>query len=442
MAKSDKTKLLYSYIISEALRCIERFELKYSSNDDNDYIYKIEQTCQSFVHLFIYFENASTFYYEDYRVLVLQFFKDDTLREKLLSNVTTDVLSKNQRNKLYKYIFTLFNDELDMVIVDNLDTIQNRFADNPFGYKQTFLSYSYADKGLTLILFFYFLVNNGYLYVDWMHSPAYPNGIAIKDSLTTALDMSSHLLFLYTPNSEVESGDKRSLKEWCSWEFGSFYSRSHQSKFYIRLPNNFRKYKMPDILDTFMEMDGVVNGVINGHYRNIQSFYVPRGEEAINVTLNLLTNYVSDYYSTFEPIYYRNDIGYDAYSHKYKIALEVGMIVDSVKGIIDDKYIFKTKDAYINEVPKNFYMRLRSFLYRKLEQLDRFNIKVELALLLPTRFSTSLSIEEEKELLDLLNNYHLKNVKKVYLLFIDSIHRFVLGDKPRINKFYYYEKDI
>ena len=397
------------------------------------------------------FEDCDKIYYPDYRRLVFDYVDDLDIRMRLLQNnneTLTDIgyLSRKQRKELYKYTFSIFEEELNKVIDNHLEIIKDHYEDNVNKLPQTFLSYSYSDKGITFILFFYFLANGGYLHIDWMHSPAYPNGVAIKDSLNDALLASDNFLFLYTFNSEIrdDSTDRRSFKEWCSWEFGSFY-RSHHAKFYLRLPNNYDDYKVPDILDTFKELELVRNGVLTGHMRALNMFYAPNEQSAATIALTLLSEYVHPKYESFdlEPEL-QSFVRYDAYSKVYKTALEFSMVMDSSKKDIKKEFKFRLNDEFIDNHEKSIYPRLREFLSRKVQQINRFDVNTELIVLLPTRYISSLNEEQLLMIINLINENRSNRLKKVYLVFINAIYELMLGGTNRKKPYrihYYKEED-
>lgn len=126
---------------------------------------------------------------------------------------------------------------------------------------QTFLSYAYSDKGLSLALFYFFWKKYGFLYVDWMWEGANSNGTITKNMLEKALAESEQLLLLRTTNSELHMpGNYNFIRQWCSWEIGNFYTKHKTEKYYTSfydrvLPTN-------DILDSFKPMRDIVQGKI------------------------------------------------------------------------------------------------------------------------------------------------------------------------------------
>lgn len=129
------------------------------------------------------------------------------------------------------------------------------------GVTQTFLSYAYDDKGVTLGLFFYFLNHGGFLYIDWMWHEKL-NGIEIKNSIHEELNKSYQFLFLRSPNSELEtSHGERMIRQWCSWEIGNYFRLKTNKKYYT----NFYNSKKPsnELLCDFDQAYYVKNGIIH-----------------------------------------------------------------------------------------------------------------------------------------------------------------------------------
>ena len=125
---------------------------------------------------------------------------------------------------------------------------------------QTFLSYAYYDKGITLGLYLYFLINGGFLYVNWMWSNVNPAHIT-KKQLDNELANSNQFLFLRTLNSELDYYDTLHIRQWCSWEIGNYYTKNKSEKYYVNFYGHTSKN---DLLSTFSAFNYVKNGVING----------------------------------------------------------------------------------------------------------------------------------------------------------------------------------
>lgn len=127
-------------------------------------------------------------------------------------------------------------------------------------YNKVFLSYTMDDKGLTLALFYYFYLNGIFLYVDWMHSPALSTGKKIKKTIIKELQTSDQFLFFRTSNSELSIYGGNTIKQWCAWEIGNYYSIKKDEKYYLNFyETSSTKNKL---LDTFKPMKGIKKGKI------------------------------------------------------------------------------------------------------------------------------------------------------------------------------------
>ena len=132
---------------------------------------------------------------------------------------------------------------------------------NVRGYrKQTFLSYAYLDKGLTLALYYFFKVNGGFLYVNWMWEGTNESSKVTKQELEKALCDSNQFLFLRTTNSEFHVRGNNSIRQWCSWEIGFYYSKNQHEKYYTSFYD--KQPTRNDLLDSFSIMTDVVNGQV------------------------------------------------------------------------------------------------------------------------------------------------------------------------------------
>lgn len=123
---------------------------------------------------------------------------------------------------------------------------------------QTFLSYAYVDKGLTLGLFFYFLINHGFLYVNWMWFGSSSSAAHIKAELEKELEKSSQFLFLRTMNSELNIRSGGMVRQWCAWEIGNFYTKHKDEKFLTNFYDS--PYTSSDLLNNFNSFKFVLNG--------------------------------------------------------------------------------------------------------------------------------------------------------------------------------------
>lgn len=128
-------------------------------------------------------------------------------------------------------------------IINSLDVINDKLISrnelpeymmDKCDFPQVFLSHAYDDRLYALTLFIYFYNRNIYLYVDWMHNDKINDGIELKHSLKSELELSDQLLFLRTLNNELDIQGKHMLRQWCAWELGNFYYKS-QEKYMINL---------------------------------------------------------------------------------------------------------------------------------------------------------------------------------------------------------------
>lgn len=124
---------------------------------------------------------------------------------------------------------------------------------------QTFLSYAYTDKGISLALYIYFLINGGFLYVNWMWSGTNFASVT-KQELDDELSNSNQFLFLRTLNSELNYYGSSHIRQWCSWEIGNYYTKNKSQKFYLSFYGNTTNN---DLLSTFNIFRYVRDGIIN-----------------------------------------------------------------------------------------------------------------------------------------------------------------------------------
>lgn len=178
--------------------------------------------------------------------------------DQLLNRLIRSIASYQNRI-IGKYLFFLS--------IDNSVRLRNNRP-------QSFLSYAYLDRGLSLALFYYFLRNKAFLYVDWMWRGAIGNGRQLKYDLNNALCRSNQLLFLRTPNSELKiHGGNGYIRHWCAWEIGNFYAKgdcfgelqNHCRKFITNFSGNDGNSVVSSnnvFLSTFSVMSKVENGII------------------------------------------------------------------------------------------------------------------------------------------------------------------------------------
>lgn len=152
-------------------------------------------------------------------------------------------VNKLPNSKRSEYLFAKIVKIADSVADQIIDVIHEGVPEGMFSiqninrYPQVFLSHAYADRVYTFGLFCYFLIRYKiYLYIDWMHNKIIPSGVTLKSSLYNALSNSSSLIFVASVRSELTIRGGSSVRQWCSWELGSFYGHNPpRSKFIIRL---------------------------------------------------------------------------------------------------------------------------------------------------------------------------------------------------------------
>ncbi|MCC2228292.1 hypothetical protein [Blautia fusiformis] len=182
------------------------------------------------------------------------------IQQQMSKKMEKEQSSSNSFKTYFRYLLKAIADYQEEVIETNFIGL----SDNEIirtARKQTFLSYAYYDKGLTQALFYYFWLRSGFLYVNWMWDGANNHSSATKQKLEYALKDSNQFLFLRTTNSELRiRGNNNSIRQWCAWEIGNFYTKHKEEKYYTSFydktgPRN-------DILDTFKPMREVVLGEI------------------------------------------------------------------------------------------------------------------------------------------------------------------------------------
>lgn len=179
----------------------------------------------------------------------------------------TDV---NSFNKAFKQMIDIISKYQNKIINDNLIPLNEASLNdsknintNNEPIPQTFLSYAYDDKGISLGLFLYFLINGGFLYVDWMWNNKLL-GIEIKNKMYEQLKKSKYLLFLRTPNSELPyKYGRKMIREWCAWEIGCFFDpKLSNRKFYTSFYSNAKAES--ELLSDFKILLSVEKGDIIG----------------------------------------------------------------------------------------------------------------------------------------------------------------------------------
>lgn len=182
------------------------------------------------------------------------------IQQQMSKKMEKEQSSSNSFKTYFRYLLKAIADYQEEVIETNFIGL----SDNEIirtARKQTFLSYAYYDKGLTQALFYYFWLRSGFLYVNWMWDGANNHSSATKKKLEYALKDSNQFLFLRTTNSELRiRGNNNSIRQWCAWEIGNFYTKHKEEKYYTSFYDKTEPRN--DILDTFRPMREVVLGEI------------------------------------------------------------------------------------------------------------------------------------------------------------------------------------
>lgn len=132
-----------------------------------------------------------------------------------------------------------------------------------------FLSYAYVDKSYTIGLFYFFLTNGVYLYVDWMHNKKISSGEILKNKLSQALKNANQFLFLDTANSQLAMQGSYIIRQWCAWEVGNYYkfniNQDLQRKFYLTIyyeDQLIKRKRQNLLLADFKPFVGINKGII------------------------------------------------------------------------------------------------------------------------------------------------------------------------------------
>lgn len=183
----------------------------------------------------------------------------DQIQQQMSQKMRKESFSYNSFKTYFKYLLKAIADYQEKVIETNFVGIS--FDEHiRTARKQTFLSYAYYDKGLTQALFYYFWIRSGFLYVNWMWEGANNHSSATKENLEDVLKDSDQFLFLRTTNSELRIRGNNSIRQWCAWEIGNFYTKHKEEKYYTSFYDKTEPRN--DILDTFRPMKEVVLGEI------------------------------------------------------------------------------------------------------------------------------------------------------------------------------------
>lgn len=182
------------------------------------------------------------------------------IQQQMSKRMEKEQSSSNSFKTYFRYLLKAIADYQEEVIETNFIGLSDNEVIRT-ARKQTFLSYAYYDKGLTQALFYYFWLRSGFLYVNWMWDGVNNHSSATKEKLEDALKDSNQFLFLRTTNSELRiRGNNNSIRQWCAWEIGNFYTKHKEEKYYTSFYDKTEPRN--DILDTFRPMREVVLGEI------------------------------------------------------------------------------------------------------------------------------------------------------------------------------------
>ena len=196
--------------------------------------------------------------------------KEQSFKSFVDTTIRKNILQKIVEKKIIEFkaiVFSVFKEMADYhnrIIDACFPKHWFSFDRNPresLGWPQTFLSYAYFDKGVTLGLYIYFWINGGFLYVNWMWSGVNHNSGTTKGQLDEELQRSHQLLFLRTIHSELRYRGSSQVRQWCSWEIGNFYTKNKTRKYYLDF-YDLGKSKN-DLLSTFGIFRNVRRGLIN-----------------------------------------------------------------------------------------------------------------------------------------------------------------------------------
>lgn len=184
----------------------------------------------------------------------------ESMKKKLKKKKVKEELFKLSFKKFFHYLIKSIDEYQEEIISENF-VVFTKIESIRSSRKQTFLSYTYANKGLTNSLFIYFWMNFGFLYVNWMWDGVNSNSSLTKEKLEQALADSKQFLFLRTIESELRvQGNHCSIRQWCAWEIGNFYTKKKEEKYYTSLYD--REESRNDMLDTFKPFKEVIDGEI------------------------------------------------------------------------------------------------------------------------------------------------------------------------------------
>lgn len=229
-------------------------------------------------NLFFYLDNKGeliNLYKGSYIILTnieeLLFRKEDTLDEEMFDGMLDDnevdalkfidvrYISKSLNNIKGKILsINLSLQELqEKVITKHVDNIKKAILKREnylHSLPKVFLSYAYKDMGLSFALFLYCLSHDVFLFVDWMWNTSKEEGKKVKEIIEEELDTSSQLLFTLTPASELNAHGYHTIRQWCAWEIGNFFTKRKEEKYYV---NFYPKHTKNNFIDTLKPLHGI-----------------------------------------------------------------------------------------------------------------------------------------------------------------------------------------
>ena len=186
---------------------------------------------------------------------------DEYINEIRLINEDENLSSKQKLSKVFRFIeewVKIHN------YSENVHGIVRQYEEK--GFNKVFLSYAYDDKLYTIGLFFYFMVKNIFLYVDWMHNGKINNGIKLKYILQQKLRHSKQFLFLDTISSQFQISGNWNIRQWCAWEIGCYNRLGYfDNKFYLSIYDDTQTEKrlMGNLmLHDFRQLYDVKSGIL------------------------------------------------------------------------------------------------------------------------------------------------------------------------------------
>ena len=184
----------------------------------------------------------SYYSYSGFQNEELNLYVSEAFQKRLEMNEKKREKDKDSFDEMFSAVLSAIikyqNKVIDRNYIFEKDKKERFIADDNGIKKRTFLSYAYDDKGLSLSLFIYFLMHGGFLYVDWMWNSKADDCIALKSKLDEELDASNQLLFLRTAASELKIRGNHTVRQWCSWEIGNYYTKKKDNKYMLAFYDN------------------------------------------------------------------------------------------------------------------------------------------------------------------------------------------------------------